>query len=194
MKSKKDKIYSDSGVELNTFIAKNYDKIMSIASFGFYRRFIQRAIAKMDIQYGDKILDLGCGTGFNACIMAEYLGDNGEITGMDLSPIMESQFNKKCAKYQHIKFIRKRVDLPFSLSEQFDKIFISFVIHGFPHKVRHTVLKNVYKHLKPCGAFFMLDFAESNMNDMPIPYRLIFKNMECKYAFDFIERDWSFSS
>jgi ubiquinone/menaquinone biosynthesis C-methylase UbiE/predicted Fe-Mo cluster-binding NifX family protein len=190
MKSKKDKIYPDSGVELNTVIAKNYDKIMSIASFGFYRGFIQRAIKKMGIQYGDKILDLGCGTGFNACIMEEYLGDNGKIAGMDLSSIMERQFNKKCANYHNIKFIRKRIDLPFSLSEQFDKIFVSFVIHGFPHKVRHTVLKNVYNHLKPGGTFFMLDFAEFNMNDMPALYRFIFKNMECKYAFDFIERDW----
>ncbi|MEA2031553.1 MAG: class I SAM-dependent methyltransferase, partial [candidate division Zixibacteria bacterium] len=73
---------------------------------------------------------------------------------------------------------------------QFDKIFISFVIHGFPHKVRQTVIENVYAHLKPGGLFFMLDFAEFNMSKMPPLYRFIFKTVECKYAFDFIERDW----
>jgi len=188
--SKTDKIYPDSGVELKPFSAKNYDQVMNIATLGFYRGFIHRAIRAMDIRHGDKILDLGCGTGRNACIMAKYLSDNGKITGMDISPVMERQFNKKCAKHRNIAFIRQRIDLPFSLSEQFDKVFIGFVIHGFPHEVRQTVLKNVSNHLKPGGAFFMLDFAEFNMNEMPPLYRFIFKNMECKYAFDFIERDW----
>lgn len=190
MNPKRGKIYPDSGVELRPFTAKNYDQIMNIATLGFYRGFIHRVIKAMDIQHGDNILDLGCGTGRNACIMVKYLSDDGKITGMDVSSIMERKFKNKCAKHQNITFIRQRIDLPFSLSETFDKIFIGFVIHGFPHEVRQTVLENVSKHLKPGGAFFLLDFAEFNMNEMPLLYRFIFKNMECKYAFDFIERDW----
>ncbi len=190
MNSETDKIYPDSGVELTTLTAKNYDNIMNIATLGFYRSFISRAIREMGIQPGDKILDLGCGTGRNTCIMETYLDDAGEITGMDISPVMERQFTKKCAKYQNANFVRQRVDLPFSLSGQFDKIFISFVIHGFPHQVRQTVIENIYTHLKPGGLFFMLDFAEFDMSKMPPLYRFIFKTIECKYAFDFIERDW----
>ncbi len=190
MNSKTDKIYPDSRVELKPFSARNYDTVMNMATLGLYRGFIHRAIRAMNIQHGDKILDLGCGTGRNACIMAKYLSDDGKITGMDVSSIMERQFNKKCAKNKNITFISQRIDLPFDISEQFDKIFTSFVIHGFPHEVRQTILKNIYNHLKPGGAFFILDFAEFNMNEMPSLYRFIFKNIECKYAFDFIERDW----
>jgi ubiquinone/menaquinone biosynthesis C-methylase UbiE len=190
MNSKTDKNCPDSGEELSPFSLKNYDNIMNIASVGHYRGFIHGAIKAMDIQPGDKILDLGCGTGRNACIMAKYLGHDGEITGMDISSIMESQFKKKCADLQNIKFIRQRIDVPFSQSDQFDKIFISFVIHGFPHKSRQTVLENISAHVKPGGAFFMLDFAEFDMNAMPSVYRFIFKKIECKYAFDFIEKDW----
>ena len=69
-------------------------------------------------------------------------------------------------------------------------MWICFVIHGFPHEVRQTILKNVSNHLKSGGVFFMLDFAEFDMNAMPPFYRFIFKNIECKYAFDFIKRDW----
>ena len=190
MKTKLKKIYPDSGVELSRFTALNYDKVMNFATLGFYRGFIQRSIKAMGIQPGDKILDLGCGTGRNACIMAKYLSEDGEIVGMDVSPIMERQFNKKCADLQNVAFVRQRIDRLFSLSEQFDKIFISFVIHGFPHDVRKIVLKNIFTHLKPGGSFFMLDFAEFNMNKMPPLHRFIFKKIECRYAFDFIDRDW----
>ena len=190
MSPKTEKLYPDSGVELTPFSATHYDNVMNIASLGLYIGFIHKAIKAMDIQHGDTILDLGCGTGRNACIMVKYLGDSGKITGMDVSPIMGKQYNKKCANHRNSNFIRQRIDLPFSLPEQFDKIFISFVIHGFPHNIRQTILKNIYAHLKPDGSFFILDFAEFNISDMPPLYRFIFKNIECKYAFDFIERDW----
>jgi len=36
----------------------------------------------------------------------------------------------------------------------------------------------------------MLDFAEFTMTEMSPLARFIFKKIECKYAFDFIERDW----
>lgn len=190
MDLKTDRIYPDSGVELNPFMAKNYDLIMNLATLGLYNLFIHNVIKEMNIRSGDKILDLGCGTGRNAEIMSKYLNARGEITGIDVSPVMEKKFNKKLQNHENINFIRCRIDVPFELPGQYDKIFISFVIHGFPHEVRLRVLENIDHHLKSGGAFFMLDFAEFDMNEMPLLYRLIFKSIECKYAFDFIRRDW----
>ena len=186
----KNKIYPDSGVELNPFTAKHYDRVMNIASLGLYKGFITRAIKDMDIQSGDIILDLGCGTGRNAGLMATNLSDKGSITGLDVSEIMEKQFNKKFSGDKRIRFIRQRADIPFDLEQQFDKILISFVIHGFPHEVRKVVIQNAYNHLKPGGSFFMLDFSEFDMAEMPSFHRFVFITIECKYAFDFIEKDW----
>ena len=36
----------------------------------------------------------------------------------------------------------------------------------------------------------ILDFAEFYIKKMPFHHRFIFKIIECKYAFDYIERDW----
>jgi demethylmenaquinone methyltransferase/2-methoxy-6-polyprenyl-1,4-benzoquinol methylase len=184
------KIYPDSGVELNKFVAKNYDKIMNTMSFGLYQGFIKKAIKNMDIRQSDSILDLGCGTGRNASLMEKYIDENGQITGLDISDQMQYQFLEKFNGKPNVGFVNQRIDQLFDLNKQFDIVFISFVIHGFPHEIRSTVIQNALNHLKRGGIFYILDFAEFDMAKMPAIHRFIFKKIECKYAFDYIERDW----
>ncbi len=184
------KLYPDSGVELTPFTARNYDKVMNFGSLGFYDSFIKKAIKEMEILPDDQILDLGCGTGRNAGLMCAYLGDKGHITGLDISEHMEKQFISRFKNDDRIKFVKNRIDQPFHLQKFYDKVFISFVIHGFPHEVRDSIIKNALNHLKAGGQFIILDFAEFDMEKMPWLYRFVFKTIECKYAFDFIERDW----
>jgi len=184
------KIYPDSGVELNPFISKNYDKVMNLGSMGLYKSFIKKAIEQMNIKPTDHILDLGCGTGRNAILMSSYLNEKGRLTGLDISLEMEQQFKLKFNLDTRFKFENIRIDQPFDLEEKYDIVFISFVIHGFPNNVRNNVIKNALNHLKTGGAFFILDFSEFDMNIMPFHHKLIFKAVECKYAFDYIKRDW----
>lgn len=184
------KIHPESKVELSPLVAKHYDKIMNSITFGKYNRFIHRAIKDMDIQADDHVLDLGCGTGKNARLVSEYLGEDGRITGIDVSPVMRSQFEKMHENDSRIDFSQQRIDIPFELNKKFDKVLISFVIHGLPHENRENLISNAYKHLKPGGKLMILDFAEFDMAEMPAHHRFIFKAVECKYAFDYIKRDW----
>lgn len=46
------------------------------------------------------------------------------------------------------------------------------------------VIQNTNNHLKPDGKFYILDFAEFDMDKMPGIHRFIFKKIECKYTFD----------
>ena len=183
-------IYPESGVELTPFIAKHYDKVMNIGSFGMYNRFIVNAVKDIDIKPTDSILDLGCGTGRNAALMLKYLGGEGNITGVDLSSEMQKQFEKHFAGDKRVVFQQRRIDIPFDLNQAFDIVFISFVIHGFPHEIRSAIIENAKKHLKPGGKFVILDFAEFDMDKMPALHRFIFTKVECPYAFDFIKKDW----
>jgi len=184
------KLYPDSGVELSKFTASNYDKVMNIASFGKYKNFINSAIADLGISKNDKILDLGCGTGRNILLMNKYAGNNSTLVGLDISEDMEKQFEENTLNYSNISFANKRIDKLFEMEQKFDKIFISFVIHGFPHEIRKIIIKNAYNNLKPGGTFNILDFAEFDMAKMPFHHRFVFKKIECKYAFDFIEKNW----
>ncbi len=184
-----EKIYPDSEVELTPFLARHYDLLLNVVTLGFYRRFIRKAIAAMEITPADRILDMGCGTGRNACLMYEYLRE-GSVTGLDISEIMERQFLEKCSGRPGVRFFRQRIDIPFDLGETFDKVFISFVLHGFPHEVREVVIRNAYSHLQKGGTFHILDYGEFDLDKAPFYVRIPFRMIECRYAFDFIERDW----
>jgi demethylmenaquinone methyltransferase/2-methoxy-6-polyprenyl-1,4-benzoquinol methylase len=184
------RIYPDSKVEIQGFMARKYDQIMDTMSFGLYDKFIKSAIRDMKISKSDRILDLGCGTGRNACLMRSYLSDEGSLLGLDISDEMGVQFEEKCASFNNVSFRNQRIDIPFEIGDLADKAFISFVIHGFPHEVRLKVIENVYNNLKSGGQFCILDFNEFSLKDMPFYYRIPFKLGECPYAFDYIERDW----
>jgi demethylmenaquinone methyltransferase/2-methoxy-6-polyprenyl-1,4-benzoquinol methylase len=158
------KIYPDSHVEVQGLSARYYDLTLNIVSAGVYNKFIKLAIAAMNIQPDEHILDLGCGTGRNACLMHEYTGDTGHITGMDISEEMGDQFKRNCAAFNNVEYRNQRVDIPFTEEKPFDTVFMSFVLHGFPHEARLKALQNIFINLKPGGRFCL--------------------------AFDFVERDW----
>jgi len=184
------KIYPDSHVEVQGFSARYYDLVLNIMSAGIYAKFIKSAIASMDIQPGENILDFGCGTGRNACLMNKYLGENGYLLGMDISEEMGKQFRENCKDLINVQFKNQRVDIPFTEENPFDTIFMSFVLHGFPHEIRLKVLQNIFNNLKHGGRFCLLDFSEFKLKDIPFHHRFLFTTFECKYAFDFVERDW----
>jgi ubiquinone/menaquinone biosynthesis C-methylase UbiE len=184
------KIYPDSGVELKGFVSRHYDAALNLGTLGMYKRFIRRALYDIGIRPDDRILDLGCGTGRNAQLMAGYLNQKGRITGLDISKHMERQFLRRFKDDKLVEFINRRIDRPFNVGKIYDKAFISFVIHGFPQDVRYTVIQNAYNHLEQAGSFFILDYAEFDMAEMPAFLRSVFQTIECRYAFDFIKRDW----
>jgi len=182
--------YTESKVEVKGFAARHYDALMNIITFGRYKPFIEEAIKSMGIRPNDRILDLGTGTGRNACLMMKYLSKQGELIGTDISVEMISQFKKKCADFPNAKIIYARVYQPLPFEEKFDKIFISFVLHGFPQAIRETVINNAYKALNKDGEFYILDWNEFDLNALPFHQRAFFRLIECPYAFDFIRRDW----
>jgi len=93
-----------------------------------YSPFIEEAIKLMKIRTFDKILDLGAGTGRNACLMMKYLSKEGKLIGADISEEMISSFKKKCASIPNVEIIYARIDQSLPFEEEFDKVFISFLL------------------------------------------------------------------
>jgi len=184
------KIYPDSKVEVQGLTAKFYDNLLNFVTFGGYSLFIKKAIKSMNIDPNDKIIDFGAGTGRNALLINKYLSEKGEILGLEISKLMISQFKSKTKNYKNINVINQRIDQPFELDKKYDKVFISFVFHGFPLDIQKLILINAFNLLKVNGEFIMLDFNEFITDKSPLYFRIPFKIIECKYAFEYVERDW----
>jgi len=182
--------YPESKVEINGIVARHYDKLINIITLGRYSFFIQKIILLMEIKPNHKIIDLGTGTGRNACLMMKQLSTKGELVGLDISEEMILQFNKNCAEFSNAKVIYKRIDQDLDYEMYFDKALISFVLHGFPQEARNQIIRNAFKALKKNGEFFILDYNEFSLKEMPFYLKIPFKFAECPYAFDFIEKDW----
>jgi ubiquinone/menaquinone biosynthesis C-methylase UbiE len=62
---------------------------------GGERRFREKIAAAANLQRGDRVLDVGCGTGTLAALMAQRVGETGEVVGIDLSPRMLAVARRK---------------------------------------------------------------------------------------------------
>jgi demethylmenaquinone methyltransferase/2-methoxy-6-polyprenyl-1,4-benzoquinol methylase len=146
-------------------------------------------VEKMDIKPGQSILDLGSGTGRNDCLLAQWIGSQGKIIGLDISDGMISQARKRCRNYPDVTFEKQRIELPLAYEEEFNKVFMSFVLHGFENDRKLGIIHNAYQALKPGGTFYVLDYAEFDINRMWLPLRWAFTRCECQLAVEFLKLD-----
>lgn len=55
----------------------------------------QRAIESLQLQLGDTVVDIGCGTGANFAMLEKAVGPTGRIIGVDLSEAMLARAAKR---------------------------------------------------------------------------------------------------
>ena len=183
-------LYPRSHIEIDGLLARYYEQLLNLVTLGKYSKFIENAIRAMDIQPEDKILDLGAGSGYNAEYMVNYMNSDGRILGLDKSRVGIERFREKFQTNPSVSVENRRIDKPLPYDSEFDKVLTSFVIHGLPHPARENLIKNARKALKPEGKFFILDYGEFELSELPLQIRLPFRAAECKYAYDYISRDW----
>jgi len=180
----------ESKVEVKGVEAKFYNSILDIISAGQYGRMVKKAVTDMHIAAGEKILDLGCGTGYNDCIMLKHAGKSGKVVGLDIGDEMIRQFEKRCAGYENASIENLRIEDELPFKDEFDRVFTSFVFHGFPIEAQRKIIHNAYDALKPGAKLTIFDYAEFDLAEKPWWFRLAFKAIECPLAFKYIKTDW----
>ena len=176
-----------SKVEISGRWAPYYDLLMDVLFLGAYPRFMAEVTARMQVEPGDEILDLGCGTGRNARLMLDRAGPAGRIVGVDISQRMLDRARRQCERHPQMSFVKRRIEEPLPFAEEFDKVFLSFVLHGFEDEDKRRIIANARKALRHGGSLCILDYNEFDLEKVWWPLRWLFTHLECELATEFVE-------
>ena len=83
---------------------RQYDVLGDVFFFGRRRATFQTLIAAAGVQPGQRVLDVGCGTGYFARLLAQAVGPEGHVVGIDPSSAMISYARRQAGPASNCQF------------------------------------------------------------------------------------------
>lgn len=114
-----------------------------------------QTIARMALQPGDRVLDLGCGAGWATCLLARAVeGGPGMAVGQDISDEMVARARAASVHVENVLFsVGASDEIPWR-DEYFEKVLSIESFYYCPDQ--EAVLREVYRVLVPGGRLFIL--------------------------------------
>lgn len=138
-------------------ISDKYDFMNSVISFQRHVAWRKDVMKRMNVQAGEKALDVCCGTGDWSIALSSAVGSNGIVKGLDFSQNMLSVGMKKVEeqKIKNLEFFHgNAMDLPFE-DNTFDYVTIGFGLRNVPDY--EVVLREMNRVVKPGGKVVCLE-------------------------------------
>lgn len=151
-------------------VYENYDSMNSVISLRLHKRWRKDVMKQMNVKPGDTALDVCCGTGDWSLALAEAVGVEGEVIGLDFSENMLSVAREKAHKAQlnTIEWVHgNAMKLPYE-DHRFDYVTIGFGLRNVPDYM--TVLKEMHRVVKPGGKVICLETSQPTL----IGYRQLY--------------------
>lgn len=101
----------------------------------------------LDPEAGERVLDLGCGTGHLAAEIADAVGETGEVLGLDRSAEMVAEAR---TDYPDLPVVKADARA-FAASEPFDAVFSNAALHWITDQ--EAVTERVADLLRPGGRY-----------------------------------------
>lgn len=151
-----------------------------------------RLIAQMDIDDGENILEVGCGTGRNLLILAKRF-PNANFFGLDASAVMLETAQRKIDTngIRNLNLENALADdftfgETFDVEDAFDAVYFSYSISMIP--IWQESVQNALNNLKSGRSFYIVDFYDQK--NLPVFFRKILqawlRQFHVKYPEDLI--------
>ena len=139
--------------------ASQYDIHTRIMGLGVNRSNSNMIVEMAKIKPGDKVLDVGCGSGNLTLTAKKYAGTSGTVYGIDAAPQMIEVAREKARRsgLQAIFEVGLIEKLPFP-DATFDVVINRLVIHHLPDDLKRRGFAEIFRVLKPGGRIFLADF------------------------------------
>ncbi len=125
-----------------------------------WRKLRQRTATLAQLQPGEQVLDVGCGTGTLAMEVARRVGSAGRVAGVDPSTQQIARARAKAA--------RRHVPIDFQIGviehlafpdQTFNVVLSTLMMHHLPADVKRQGLAEIARVLKPGGRLVIADFT-----------------------------------
>ncbi len=131
-------------------------------------RLLKRRQARLalDVQPGDRVLEIACGTGLNFPHLRQLAGERGSVVGVDLTPAMLDIARRQIVNQGWLNVEVREADaarLPFP-EASFDKAFCAFALNIIPEYER--AIAEVHRVLVPGGRFVAVEMQTMDMSGL----------------------------
>ncbi|HHY21444.1 MAG TPA: demethylmenaquinone methyltransferase [Bacilli bacterium] len=158
-------------------ISEKYDMMNSVISFQQHIAWRKDTMKRMSVKEGSSALDVCCGTADWTIAMAEAVGSEGSVTGLDFSENMLAVGEEKVKQlaYEHVTLIHgNAMELPFP-DNHFDYVTIGFGLRNVPDYMQ--VLREMNRVLKPGGTVACLETSQPTTPVLKDIYFFYFKHI-----------------
>jgi len=136
-------------------------------------------------QPGDRVLDLGCGTGYLAYLLADKR-PGLVITGADIDETSLASARETASRLP-VEFEPVRLDLtaPGEAALPFDDYAVActcLTFHDLPDPAKREVVEWVGRHLRPGGVFFIYDRLRLEHESLFVLQRDLWDRMQRRYG------------
>jgi ubiquinone/menaquinone biosynthesis C-methylase UbiE len=131
------------GWQVSGAAAEVYEKCFVPAIFG---QWAPQLVDTARVSSGDRVLDVGCGTGVLARAAADRVAAEGQVTGLDINEGMQAVARRIRPQIDWRQGDATKLPLP---DESYDVVMSQFSLMYFPDRI--AALKEMMRVLKPGG-------------------------------------------
>lgn len=151
------------------------------------RRFFlwgrRRIIAELKLKPGERVLEIGCGTGWNLGFLSEGVGPQGRVIGLEISPGMLTEAGRKGLP-PNVELVLGDAAQGIPTGQPVDAVLFSYSYSAIPN--RHAAIRNAVSALSPTGRIGIVDFCVNEVFPSVInaPFLRWGKSFSCDFSAD----------
>ncbi|MEO1492987.1 MAG: class I SAM-dependent methyltransferase [Pseudomonadota bacterium] len=119
-------------------------------------------VAELAASPGERVLDLGCGSGASTAELAMGVGETGHVTAIDISPDLLSLARERLAAAPQVTCLEADIARHGFQTEHYDAVYSRFGTMFFDDPV--AALRNVHGALKPEGRTVFVAWRDAGRN------------------------------